>query len=466
MHLRLAHDRMRLRLGPKDQRYGGAQPPRLKHDTAELAVFYPPVPLPLATPMLEAAQAPLFDPLTVEPRQRLASADQFRGVSAFILDVPESIPKLGYGSHQFFRYYGKFPSVVGAEIVRRHGLSGEAVLDCYAGSGTTLVEAQSAGSPSFGIDINPLAVLASNVKTAYPESRTIRAALNRVLRAAAVARSEWRPSRYMPQTKLDKWFTPKAQVELAGLQEALVAEPLGLERSFLITAFLGIARRVSTAYDGEVRPHVNPGKKARSPIAAFAKKANEMIDALHEADELRPSGVASRSILGDNRDLSTYAELLGETQPRLVVAHPPYLNSFNYLSVFGLEFAWAEEFPEVWSGVDLDALRRAEHRAWPATDGALVRDYYNDFRATMLAAVSVAAPSARVAVVIGDATIRGVLEPVHTRCWDILCELGLEPLEIWFRTTHYGIGKYAYSHRADYHGAAQKKDAILFFTKP
>jgi hypothetical protein len=68
-------------------------------------------------------------------------------------------------------------------------------------------------------------------------------------------------------------------------------------------------------------------------------------------------------------------------------------------------------------------------------------------------------------VVVGDATIRHRLEPVHRTMWDHLKASGLEPVEIWFRTTHYGIGKYAYSHRADYHGDAEKKDAIMFFRK-
>src|SRR4051794_37553072 len=103
--------------------------------------------------MRTAIAAPLFD--VASTMDRLHDDGQFRGVPAFVLDVPETIPQLGYGSHQFFRYYGKFPSVVGREIVARHGSPGAPVLDCYAGCGTTLVEAQSAGRPSFGLDINP-----------------------------------------------------------------------------------------------------------------------------------------------------------------------------------------------------------------------------------------------------------------------------------------------------------------------
>jgi hypothetical protein len=415
-----------------------------------------------------ATQGALLAPEGIRTRKRLHDIGTYRGVPAFLLDVPESIPQLGYGSHQYFRYYGKFPSVVGREIVKRHAPEGAGVLDCYAGSGTTLVEAQSAGHRSYGLDINPLAVLASQVKLGYFDASALRSALDQVVGdGTRLAAGPVQLPTSMTRAKLDKWFLPVAQFELGGLRDALMRIPVGDVRAFLLTAFLGIVRRVSTAYDGEVRPHVNPDKKPRSPLAAFAKKARNMIDALDEIEALRPSGIAGACMLGDNREAKAYSGLLGGARPGLVVAHPPYLNSFNYMQVFSLEFAWAEAFDEVLYGTDLAALRAAEHKAWPATDDALLARYYDDFAKALSVAASVAAPAARVALVIGDATIRRRLEAVHLFAWRILEEIGLSPVEIWFRTTHYGIGKYAYSHRADYHGEdAEKKDAILIFQKP
>src|SRR5438045_302768 len=45
---------------------------------------------------------------------------------------------------------------------------GEAILDPFCGSGTALVEAQAAGFPAVGIDLNPIAALISQVKTHPP----------------------------------------------------------------------------------------------------------------------------------------------------------------------------------------------------------------------------------------------------------------------------------------------------------
>lgn len=404
------------------------------------------------------------NPTLFETVERLVPVgDSDLGVPGYVLDVPESIPQLGYGSHQFFRYYGKFPSIVGREIITRFPPGTGAVLDCYAGSGTTMVEAQIAGCRSYGVDINPLAVLACNVKTKYFDVDSVRH------RAAAVAKDArrnsepWTPSK-TAQTKLDKWFTAQAQDELGCLRAAIDKLPDDEYTEFVVVAFLGIVRRCSNAYDGEVRPHINPDKRPRTPIDAFEDKVADMVHGLVELDTMRPPNILSRTVNDDNRSPTAY-DFIDDDDIRLLVAHPPYLNSFNYLSVFSLEFYWAEDLDVVWRGASERDIRAAEHKAWPATDSNLVKNYYDDFTSTMKTAVDRIAHGGAVAVVVGDATIKGRLEPVHRQMADSLTALGLAPSEVWYRTTHYGIGKYAYAHRADYHGEAVKKDAILFFQK-
>ncbi len=403
----------------------------------------------------------LFDAPTESERRRLTEVGTYDGVPTYLLDVPETIPQLGYGSHQFFRYYGKFPSVVGREIVRRFAQPGEPILDCYAGSGTSLVEAQIYGCPSFGLDLNPLAVLACNVKTRYYDRGSLAETFQAVLRDAINELNPWVPSAATRTSKLTKWFTPQAAQDLGRLRAAVERCPDGPVRDFLTVAFLGIVRRCSNAYDGEVRPHINPEKHPRRPFDAFADKVEDMLIGLDEVNELRPEGVPSTTLIADSRDPMAYPA----QAPVLTVAHPPYLNSFNYLPVFNLEFMWAEGLSNVWLDWSPAKVRPLEHVAWPATNSDLVTRYYDDFMSVAKSATSATRDGGILAVVVGDSTINGVLEPVHTLIWNRLIESGMAPVEIWYRTTHYGIGKYAYSHRADYHGAAEKKDAILFLRK-
>lgn len=391
---------------------------------------------------------------------RLSRDGRFNGVPAYVLDVPETIPQLGYATHQFFRYYGKFPSVVGREIVLKFSSRGGRVLDCYAGSGTTLLEAQIHGATSFGIDINPLGVFAANLKTQLHDFARLREALERLMHLIANIKNPVVPSG-PGQAKLTKWFTDGAILDLGRIKGALLQMEPSPERDFLTLAFLAVIRRTSTAFDGEVRPHVNPKKKTRPPLRAFIGKVEDMIAGSRELLDLRPEFVPSYSVIGDNRDPSSYAVLGGE-HADLLVAHPPYLNSFNYLQVYSLEFMWSEGFESVWQGWTPDQIKALEHRAWPATNEALRRQYYEDFRAAIKSAIANVRSGGVAAVVIGDATIRGELEPVHRVFWHSLSDF-LQPIEIWFRTTHYGIGKYAYRNRADYHGEGVKRDVVMFF---
>ena len=96
------------------------------------------------------------------------------------LDVSETISELSYLTHDYFRYYGKFPSKVAKYIIDTmiadHVISPKTdfIFDNYNGSGTTLVEAKIAGFSSGGIDINPFGVLAANVKTHNYDEEALR----------------------------------------------------------------------------------------------------------------------------------------------------------------------------------------------------------------------------------------------------------------------------------------------------
>lgn len=402
-------------------------------------------------------------PLRRVPFERFTPLPDFDGVPAQILDVPESIPALGYGSHQFFRYYGKFPSLVGREIMREYAAPGDGVLDNYSGSGTTQVEAQIAGSPSYGIDINPLAVLASNVKTGYQDLAALHRAYLLVCDLAETI--EPHVLHGTSADRLDKWFSPGALEGLGRLRAAIDRLEPGEEQDFLSVCFLAIIRRCSNAHDGEVRPHIKQEKSPRMPTAAFTDKFRDMIAGLEELNTMRVPGIHSRTIIGDNREPGAYTAL--EMDPvRLVVSHPPYLNSFNYFNAFSLELMWSEGMENVWRGWTLKGVTRLEQKAHPATNAQLAASYYQSIEDASARAFEVLQPGGVMGLVVGDATIYGALEPVHRIVWDSLKSAGWLPESAWFRTTHYGIGKYAYAHRADYHGDAEKKDAIMFLRKP
>jgi hypothetical protein len=69
------------------------------------------------------------------------------------------------GAHDWYRFVLSFPPHLVREYLHRFGLSANhRVLDPFCGTGTTLVESKKLGIPSVGIEANPMAFFASEVK--------------------------------------------------------------------------------------------------------------------------------------------------------------------------------------------------------------------------------------------------------------------------------------------------------------
>lgn len=70
--------------------------------------------------------------------------------------------------HEWYRFILSFPPHLVADYINRFGLNSDSViLDPFCGTGTTVVEAKLHGINNVGIEANPIAHLASSVKTSW-----------------------------------------------------------------------------------------------------------------------------------------------------------------------------------------------------------------------------------------------------------------------------------------------------------
>ncbi|WP_298941329.1 DNA methyltransferase [uncultured Psychromonas sp.] len=375
-------------------------------------------------------------------------------------DIPSTIKQLSYFVHSHYRYYGKFPSAVAGQILEQFPSPSEEhyVLDNFCGSGTTLVEAKLRGIKSYGLDISWLSVLASNVKVTTVDIANIKKELNELVSWFENNKSSFN----VPEIDFTKkWFEDMASRDLLVIQQYLLTLDKSTIRDFLIVAFIGIVRRVSKAHNGEVRPHINKKKKQRDVISAFSKKVNDMCSD-HDDFQKNILETSSECCLGDNLNLP---EKFDDGKCYLVISHPPYLNSFNYAPVFNLEFYWGQVFEDEYTQGN-SKLYKTEMKAHPANESIQGR-YFNHLKSCYEEVFKIQNQGGVLAVVIGDCTRNGKLVPVLKKTIDIVESIGYKLEELNYRTTHYGLGKYAYNHRADYHGdQEEKKDGILIFKKP
>lgn len=432
-------DRCEEVLGVRRKRTSGAQRSSMQ------------VPLPYSAP----TEDPYLKLLPVEIPQ---SADP----DVRLWDIPQTIPELSYLTHGFFRYYGKFPPTLARRLIRDfRPQSGEIILDNLMGCGTTLVEARLEGHESLGIDASPLAVLAARVKVTTDLDRDV------VQRSMSQVQADFteQTSEFPASRDLAKWFSTNTTNDLAKLRAAILRLPADDVRQFLTLAFFAIIRRVSFAFDGEVRPHINAAKKPRDVWSAFAKKVDDMLVRLAEYNILVRGKPPAHAVTCDARKPATVLEPY-RGRVGLVVSHPPYLNCFDYIPVFRLEYLWTQGFEaELGNDWTYDGLRGTQVKSWPASP-AVIKAYFSDLTEAYLQLVPYLSPTARVAVVIGDCTVMGEVVRVLDRLAEDMHSCGFELVRTLLRTTHYGTGKYAYAHRADYHGvAAEKRDGVLVFRR-
>jgi len=112
--------------------------------------------------------------------------------------------------HRLHPYLGKFiPQLVEA-LLARYLTRGKHVLDPFAGSGTTLVQALESGVDATGVDVSAFNCLLMSVKTRkynpFVLERELRDAFERLER---LGKPKGRASKYVRE-----WFAPQAAAEL------------------------------------------------------------------------------------------------------------------------------------------------------------------------------------------------------------------------------------------------------------
>src|SRR5690242_4232604 len=143
-----------------------------------------------------ATQAQLYD--------RLAGADLDPELSWAEHELPER--ERTKHVHRLHPYLGKFVPQLVEAMLDRYFRRGQRVLDPFAGSGTTLVQALESGLDATGVDIAAFNCLLMGVKTAEYNLFTLEHDVR-----AALAREDGSGE---PSAYVSSWYAPQAAAEL------------------------------------------------------------------------------------------------------------------------------------------------------------------------------------------------------------------------------------------------------------
>ncbi|HEY7310686.1 MAG TPA: DNA methyltransferase [Gemmataceae bacterium] len=240
--------------------------------------------------------------------------------------------------HRWFRYSAGFSAQWVESVIANTRPSGEvAVLDPFAGAGTTLIAAEKLGVPAYGVEAHPFVLRIARAKLLYrsdPEAFLRRVA--RVKRLAQTLTAE--VGEYPPLIR--KCFTDDSLSYLDQLRRAWKKTDDQSDASQLVwLALVAILRPVSHAGTAPWQ-YVLPRKSKRAPLHPLA--AFESMTAMIAAD-MRAAGTGNGpSALLVPSDARTCAGMPDQSA-NLVITSPPYANNYDYADATRLEMCFLRE---------------------------------------------------------------------------------------------------------------------------
>lgn len=303
--------------------------------------------------------------------------------------------QVNYSTHGIFRYFGKFPSTIGAHLIMQYTKENDTVMDPMGGSGTTALECLLANRNCYSYDVNPLSLLLAKVKTTKIDKESLTnqlALIENNYRPLSVSDFDWEPEGIKD---IDHWFLKETQDSIRGIIKLInEIEDVDIKDFFNICLASSI-RTVSRATSQQGRLFLDVLTAKEDCLETFVKKAKKAIDSIDNLPVKKTNIFieyhnASENFVGLSNDL--------------VICHPPYFNSYKYSSVNSLELCWMK--------INHADVRKTEvHEFFKVGKAENVTRYVDDMSKVLTNAAQTLKIDGRMGLMIGDTIIKGEYVP-------------------------------------------------------
>jgi hypothetical protein len=298
--------------------------------------------------------------------------------------------------HRLHPYLGKFIPQLVEVLLQRYVRPGGKVLDPFAGSGTTLVQALESGYDAVGVDIASFNALLMRVKTASYELDTLR----RDLLGAQDAAAAFRPRGVYPEGAgpyAHAWYTAQAAEELLHFG-GLVAGAKHPDVLRVVLARAARSARRTTHFDldfprapQEDEYWCHKHRRVCRPVDAarrfLLRYTLDTLDRIETFAAARGPGRAATVLHGDARELPLGGPFDG------VITSPPYPGLIDY----------HEQHRYAYELLDLEERRSSELGS--PTRGSSRRalgEYVDGVADVLRRAAATLRPGALVCIVVND----------------------------------------------------------------
>jgi site-specific DNA-methyltransferase (cytosine-N4-specific) len=267
------------------------------------------------------------------------------------------------------------------------------VLDVFAGSGTTLLEANRAGYDACGIDLQPVACLISRVKTG-PVVACGEA-------ARVVSERSLRLNAKVPDIpRLDHWFKPDVQMALARLTSLIATEQDVALRDALSVALSRIIVRVSNQESDTRYAAIEKSVDGDLVHSLFVSSADSLEAALSQRDLPPLTDPTTTTVI--NSDVLAVSPAMIPGPVAMAITSPPYPNAYEY---------WLyHKYRAYWLGYDPLFVRANEIGARPhffRRNGHTAADFETQMAGVFRLLEQTMVPSGLACFVVGDSVIHG-----------------------------------------------------------
>lgn len=256
--------------------------------------------------------------------------------------------KSTYPTHSIHPYTARLIPHIPRYFIEKYTSKNDIVFDPFCGSGTTLLEARVLCRNAIGIDINPLAVLISDVKNTQIDINKLSSAIHLVKENI---RRNSNGKTIVAFPNINYWFAKKAQDELSKIKLCIGVHNGKFNNNiykFLLVCFSTVIRKSSYADPRMAKTYKSKRviKKIENgwmptPIKYFEEALDRNFGKIKALSEhLNGNNNYVKAFQGDARETSAILKHHRIKKVDFIITSPPYINAQDYFRSYKLELWW------------------------------------------------------------------------------------------------------------------------------